>query len=257
MRAFISPDGELIAYTRLVSGPTETLDQLVGFERTSNSERELSPPLGAFVDAVWTQNGAALIYAAYDEQLGTVFTRWERATGRRREVGRYPGRRLALFWALPDESLVTIGADGSTAERLAAGRGAVARRYAVPGGQSLEVMAPAPDGKRAATMGWTAQGDSLVIGLLDLESGTWSELSRVFAEGTGSMRWLSNGTVEYAVTSSVSTSVLYSLDPDRRIIRRLGELSVPFATYNLSIDGKWATAVERQVVADVILVPPG
>ncbi len=256
LNAFISPDGGAVAFTRLVASFGSVSDQLIAFDAGSAQEREISPPLDQFIDAVWTQDGSALIYATFEDGAGTRLTRWDRASGRRRDVGTYPGRRLELIWALPDESLITIGDDELSAERLAAGTGQRARKYPFPGGQSVRVLAPSPDGSQAATLAWTPNGDSLVVGRLDLGTGAWTEFARIFAEGTGTMRWLANGTVEFTVTSSVSATDLYRLDPIRGTLTRLGELSVPFATYNLSANGRWATAVERRVVSNVYLIRP-
>ncbi len=256
LSAFISPDGGTIAFSRLASVPGDVTDQLVAFDVASGEEREISPPLSRFVDAVWTNDGTALIYASFEENVGTQLTRWERATGRRRVVGTYPGRLLDLIWVLPDESLLTIGADRTSIERLAANTGERVREFPLPNAQSVSKLAPAPDGQQAATMSWTANGDSLVIGSLDLTTGTWKAFARIFAEGTGTMRWLVDGSVEFTITSTVSASELYRLDPVRGTVTRLGELPVPFATYSFSANGRWATAVERRVVSNVYLVSP-
>ncbi|HYW30866.1 MAG TPA: hypothetical protein VE869_05110, partial [Gemmatimonas sp.] len=257
MRAFIAPDGATVAFSRLVPNGPSTADQLVHLDLASGVEREVSPRFEQqFVDAVWTPDGRALIYAVYEESVGTRLTRWDRASAQRREVGTYPGRPLGLIWALPDESLLTVGADYTSIERLAAGTGERVRRYELPSTQTVNVLAPAPDGTRAATMGWSTTGDSLVIGQLDLGSGKWREFKRMFGEGTGTMRWLTDGGVEFTLTSTVSTTELYRLDPRTGTVTRLGELPVPFAAYNFSADGKAATAVERRVVSDVSLLRP-
>jgi hypothetical protein len=251
--AYISPDGETIAFTRLVATEGATFDQLVAFDVRSGQETEVSPARAGHIDAVWTTDGTALIYATYENGVGTRFTRWERATGRRSAAGTYAGRNVYLIWALPDESLLTIGQDITSAERLSS-TGALVQRYPLPNGQLLAVMAPSPDGSLAATMSWTAKGDSVVVGTLDLRSGAWSESARLYAENTGTMRWIADGHVEFTLSSSVSASDLYRMDPARGTVTRIGELTVPFATYNLSANGRWATAVERRVVTDVFLV---
>ncbi|QJR34274.1 serine/threonine-protein kinase [Gemmatimonas groenlandica] len=256
LSAFISPNGGTIAFTRLAAHKGSATDQLIAFDVAAGQEREISPPLQHFVDAVWTNDGTALIYASYEEGVGTRFTRWDRATDRRQLVGTYPGRSLNLISVMPDESLFTIGEDGASVEHLARDTGERVRRFPLPGGQAVTVLVAAPDGTDAATMSWTASGDSLVIGSLDLRSGAWKEFTRLFAEGTGTMRWLAEGSVEFTITSSVSASELYRLDPRRGTVTRLGELAVPFASYNFSRDGRWATAVERRVVSNVYLVRP-
>ena len=256
LRAFISPDGGTIAFSRLAAGKGSATDQLIAFDVASGQEREISPPLRNFADAAWTNDGTALIYASYEAGVGTRLTRWERATDRRRPLGTYPRRSLHLIWAMPDESLLTIGEDGTSVEQLAIGTGERRRVFPLPEGQSLAALTPAPDGTQAATMSWTEAGDSLVIGSLDLSTGAWKEFSRLFAEGSGAMRWLADGTAEFTITGSVSASELYRLDPASGTVTRLGELPVPFANYNFSGNGRWATAVERRVVSNVYVVRP-
>ncbi len=256
MRAFISPDGGTVAFTRLVASGDSVLDQLVALDVASGVEREVSSPVGSFTDAAWTIDGTALIFAAYRVGVGTEFTRWERSTGRRRSVGTHSGSAIGLFWTMPDESLLTISADNSGILRLAASTAERLAAHALPGGQLLEVVAPSPDGTRAVTMAWTAKGDSLVFGRLEFADGKWTEFGRLFGEGTGTMRWLTDGTVEFTLTSSVSSSDLYRIEPERGTLTRLGELSVPFAAYNLASGGRWMAAVERQVVSNVFLIRP-
>jgi Tol biopolymer transport system component len=256
LSAYVSPDGGTIAFTRLAADKGSATDQLIAFDVATGSEREISPPLRRYGDVAWSNDGATLVYTDYEEGVGTRLTRWERSTGRRQSAGTYPGRELGLISAMPDASLLTVGEDGTTVLRLAPGTGARLREYPIPAGYFLSVLAPAIDGRQAATMSWTVNGDSLVIGSLDLGSGAWKEFARLFAEGTGTMRWLVDGTVEFTITSSVSTSEHYRLDPVRGTVARLGELPVPFATYNFSANGRWATAVERRVVSNVYLVHP-
>jgi len=256
LSAFVSPDGGTIAFSRLGSIRNDVTDQLMALDVASGEEREISPPLADFEHAAWTMDGTAVIYASFDESAGTQLTRWERATGRRRVIGTAPGRPFDRFWVLPDESLLTTSADRTSIERLAANTGKRVREYSLPNAQTLAGLAPAPDGRQAATISWTASGDSLVIGRLDLTTGAWKEFSYIFAEGAGTMRWLTDGSVEFTVTSTVSASDLYRLDPVSGTVTRLGELPVPFASYNFSTNGRWATAVERRVVSNVFLLSP-
>jgi len=256
LRAFMAPDGSAIAFSRLVADGDSVADQLVVQDLRTGVERELSTVLDNFVDATWTADGRALIYGWYEEGRGTHLVRWERATGRRQDIGLYAGRRLELFWTLPDESLLTFDATGVSVEKLAPASGTVTQRYALPDEQTARVLSPSPDGQRAATMAWTVNGDSLVLGLLNLQSGTWTEQARLFAEGTGTMRWLTDGTVEFTLASTVSATDLYRFDPARGTVQRIGELSVPFASYSFSTNANWVTAVERRVVSDVYLIRP-
>jgi hypothetical protein len=256
LRAFMAPDGSAVAFTRLVSAGDSIADQLVVRDMNTGVERELSTLLENFVDATWTADSRALIYGWYEKGRGTQLVRWERATGRRQDIGLYAERRLELFWALPDESLLTFDATGIEVERLVASSGTVTQRYPLPGEQTARVLSPSPDGLHASTMAWTANGDSLVLGLLDLQHGTWTEHARLFAESTGSMRWLNDGMVEFTLASTVSATDLYRLNPVSGAVQRIGELSVPFASYSLSTDGRWAAAVERRVVSDVYLIRP-
>lgn len=256
LRAYMAPDGSAIAFTRLVADGDSVYDQLVVQDTGSGVEREVSTVLTNFVDAAWTADGRALIYGWYDEGIGTRLVRWERATGRRQDVGVYAGRRLELFWTLPDEGLLTFDQSGAAVERMTAGSAAVARRYALPNEQAARVLGVSPDGVRATTMAWSTNGDSLVLGLLDLQNGQWTEQARLFAEGTGTMRWLNDGSVEFTLASTVSASDLYRFDPARGTVQRIGELPVPFASYNFSANGLWAAAVERRVVSDVYLIRP-
>ena len=254
LRAYMAPDGSAIAFTRLVADGDSVYDQLVVQDPGTGVEREVSTVLTSFIDAAWTTDGRALIYGWYDEGTGTRLVRWERATGRRQDVGLYAGRRLELFWMLPDEGLLTFDQSGAAIERIAAGAATVAQRYALPNEQAARVLGVSPDGLRAATMAWSTNGDSLVLGLLDLKNGQWTEQARLFAEGTGTMRWLNDGSVEFTLASTVSASDLYRFDPTRNTVQRIGELPVPFASYNLSANGLWAAAVERRVVSDVYLI---
>jgi hypothetical protein len=256
LRAFMSPDGRTIAFSRLVPTGAITEDQLVALDISTGAEQEISPTLDGYIDAAWTQDGKALIYAWYERGVGSQLVRWDRATGVRRSVGTLRGRLLDLIWVLPDESLLTIGADGQSVERIPVGKSAPEKNIALPGGQNVRALAPSPDGLTAVTMSWTAKGDSIIIGSLDVNAGAWREFARLFAENTGTMRWLANGTVEFSLTSAVSTSVLYRLDPRSGQVTRVGELPAPFATYNLSADGLVMTAVERRVVSDVFLLRP-
>lgn len=164
LRAFMAPDGSAIAFTRLVADGDSIGDQLVVQDASTGVEREVSPVLSDFVDAAWTADGRALIYGWYDEGRGTRLVRWERATGRRQDVGVYAGRRLELFWTLPDEGLLTFDQSGVTVERIAPASATVARRYALPDTQAARVLGVSPDGLRATTMAWTTNGDSLVLG---------------------------------------------------------------------------------------------
>jgi len=256
LRAFMSPDGSAVAFSRLIADGDSVSDQLVVRDLRTGVERELSTVLDNFVDAAWTADSRGLIYGWYKEGSGTQLVRWERATGRRQDIGEYAGRRLELFWTLPDESLLTFDATGSTVERIVPSSGAVLRRYPLPDEQAARVLGPSPDGLRAATISWTSSGDSLMLGLLDLQNGRWSAQARLYAEGTGTMRWLTDGSVEFTLGSTVSSTDLYRFDPARGVVQRIGELSVPFSSFNFSADGLWAAAVERRVVSDVYLLRP-
>lgn len=256
LRAYMAPDGSAIAFTRLVADGDSVYDQLVVQDASTGVEREVSTVLTNFVDAAWTADGRALVYGWYEEGSGTRLVRWERATGRRQDVGVYAGRRLELFWTLPDDGLLTFDQTGVTIERIAPGSATVTQRYVLPDEQAARVLGVSPDGLRATTMAWSTNGDSLVLGVLDLQNGKWMERARFFAEGTGTMRWLHDGSVEFTLASTVSATDLYRFDPIRGTVQRIGELSVPFASYSFSSNGLWATAVERRVVSDVHLIRP-
>jgi hypothetical protein len=254
LRGEVSPAGDqvLLQRTAMVDGAPRSRFSVLPFEGGPEAPLDAPPDL---LGANWNWSGDRVRLFHFSHPDSVAIRELDPATGRLRPAE-------AVFWRLVAAPPVQRPGGGLLVPQNGP---AMLRRVGVPGRPdtaftlpaeygSIMGIAPSPDGRAAAVIGWDRQGDSLLVARLSLVDGSVTRLASFYPEGTGQPAWLADGTLIIPIVETEATLAWYRIPAGGGPVVRLGSPPRYPADYSLSSDGRRVVANTSEDSPDIYLI---
>jgi hypothetical protein len=117
----------------------------------------------------------------------------------------------------------------------------------------LGSISPSPDAKSLAVAGINPTFDSVVVGIVEIETGRFTRMGRVAGSDPQTIKWLEDGSMMFVLREPQGAYALYRIARGRPP-SRVGGLPHTRADFSVSNDGKHVAAFGYSDKNDVYMI---
>jgi Tol biopolymer transport system component len=253
LRGRISPAGDRILLARDAARGGAHASQFSLIALSGGAESQLPGAPENLLDFEWSPDGASVMYlhGIGGNKIRLVETE---TTGRgTREIARFEQAAATQFFPLADGAVCIMpGQRRSISIIRRPGKRDVT--WHVPDWiGEMGSLSPSLDAQLLAVAGINPTGDSVVVGIVDIDTGRFIKLGGVGGSDPQKIKWLEDGSMMFVIREPQGAYALYRIARGN-LARRVGGLPYTQADFSLSSDGNHVAAFGYSDKNDVYMI---
>jgi hypothetical protein len=253
LRGRISPEGDRIVLARDAARGGAHASEFSLIARNGGAESQLPVAAENLLDFQWSPDGARVMYL-HGISGNKIRLMETETTGRgTREIARFEQAAATQFFPLADGAVCLMPGERRSISVIRRSGKRDVTWHAPDWISHIGGISPSADRKSLAIVGKNRSADSVIVAILDIDTGRFTRLGILAGGDPQQIKWIQDGSMMFVLREPQGAFALYRMARDRPA-RRVGVLPHTDADFSVSNDGNHVAAFGYSDKSDVYMI---